>query len=67
MIDKHYKDEGYLTYYSSAKVTHIVSLRLSSIDLQVLNDLYPGKNLSYQIRSAIHDAKRLKTSECIKK
>lgn len=52
MLDKHYEGQGFS--YRFDKCDKLVSVRLSEKDLDILNNLFPGKNLSFQIRSAIH-------------
>lgn len=51
--DKHYENEN-CSYLSRNKVTVSKSLRLSEDDLELISIMYPGKTLSYAIRSCIH-------------
>lgn len=53
MFDKHYKDEGLFRGYN--KLDKVVSVRLSVEELEILEKFYPGKSVSFAIRSAIHE------------
>ncbi len=50
---KHYEGETHPWLYSA---TNIKTIRLSDEELRILDDLYPGKSLSYAVRSLIHKA-----------
>ena len=50
--DKHFDSEGRV--YSFNKVDKVITVRLNDIDIGILQRNYPGKTLSYAIRSAIH-------------
>lgn len=53
MIDKHYENEG-SSWYCSNKVKKVITIRLSYDEINILKKLYPGKTISFAIRSLIH-------------
>lgn len=57
MWDKHYSGQGF-RYNNSGYTDKLVSVRLSKAELLILENAYPGKSLSFAIRSAIHKLER---------
>lgn len=52
MYNKHYENQGFC--FRLNKCDKAISVRLSSEEIKILNRCFPGKNVSYQIRSIIH-------------
>lgn len=50
---KHYENEENC-YLKSHCVTKQISIRLSDEEIKIIKELYPGKSVSYSIRSMIH-------------
>lgn len=57
MYDKHFENEG-ASYCRANKVTNQISIRLSNEEIEILKTLYPDKNISYSVRSLIHERSR---------
>lgn len=52
MWDKHYQSEGFS--YRSSVCDKSITIRLSDVELDILKNYFPGKNVSFSIRSIIH-------------
>ena len=51
----------YQTYGYAGRTQHlnkVYSVRLSSSDIDILNEYYPGESISFQVRSAINALRR---------
>lgn len=64
MINKHYEGQRFATREFGYKADRQITIRLSQNDLEFLRQLFPAKrNISYAIRSLIHEKRGTKPHE----